>query len=382
MRPVLGFVAGLVLLAACSANDSSAVQVLTSPISTTATDQSGSFDVIDIDQANHLLYAADRDRGVDVFDASTVPARYVKSIDVTDSPNGLAIAPDLGRLFVGLAGGAVAIVDIKPGSPKVDSVVNTVSTGGKIVDLLDYSPSNQMLFASNGADGTITTVDASTGVVMAHIKVGSAVEQPRFNPADGMLYATSPDADALFKIDPRAGVVKHKAGLGGCNPTGLAINPRSDQALIACGRWVLSMDLRGGQSKTFNEVGGGDVVSYDPTVGEFFVAAPRELPRSVVGIFGGNPIDYVSEVETGSFGNSAAYDETNGVVYTTDVLPGKVGLVGFRPPAGGLDLSAMLPSLVPLGVIAAVLALFMYIVGRGADPILRPAPEPKRRRHI
>jgi hypothetical protein len=119
-------------------------------------------------------------------------------------------------------------------------------------------------------------------------------------------------------------------------------------------------------------------VSYDASVDKFFVAAPGQLPLSKVSVFGGNPIDDVGGVATGSLGKSAAYDETNGMVYTTDERPGMVGVAGFRPPNGGIDPSWLLSALIPLGAVCFAIILFVYLIARRADPKLRPVPEPKR----
>src|SRR5579864_7755911 len=80
------------------------------------TGASASFDVVEIDQANHRLYAADRAGGIDVFDVSSPHGKYLQEISLPASPNCLALAPDLGRLFAGLADGTVAIIDVNPGS--------------------------------------------------------------------------------------------------------------------------------------------------------------------------------------------------------------------------------------------------------------------------
>src|SRR5579859_7328959 len=231
MWRLLLLTAGLAL--ACACGSPAPLQIASVPLPH-STGGSASFDVVQIDQANHRLYAADRAGGVDVFDVSKPHGKYLQAISLPASPNGLALAPDLGRLFAGLADGTVAIVDVKPGSSTTGTVVQLATTGGKEADLLDYSSSTHMVYVSNGIDGTITTIDAASGDVKAHYKVGYALEQPRFNPVDGMLYVTSPDADALFRIDPASGAIKNKIALGGCMPTGMAINPQTDHALIAC----------------------------------------------------------------------------------------------------------------------------------------------------
>jgi YVTN family beta-propeller protein len=358
---------GVLPLAACGAPD---VKIASTPIPTIA-GSTGSFDDIAIDQAGHRLFAADRsDQGVDVFDVTTAHPKYVQTIPMPADPNGLVIAPDAHRLFVGTASGAVVIADIAITSPHLDDVIVTVPTGGTVADLMDFSADRQRLYVSNGADGTVTSIDTVTGQVKAHFNVGYPVAQPRYDPADGMVYVTSPDADALFRINPDDGTLSQTA-LGGCQPNGLAINPTSNSALIACQSSVMRRDLRRGSSETVSDVSGGDVVSYDARVDRFFVASPRASQSGIVSIFGGDPIAYITTVATEARGKSAAYDEANGIVYTPDERPSKAGIASFKLPPTP---PAWLMPLIIVGSFAllfAVVAPLIYLVGRSADPVRR-----------
>ena len=335
------------------------------------------FDNIDIDQVAHRLYLGDRtDRGVDVFDVSTSRPRYLQTIALPSTPNGLAVASDLSRLFVGLGDGSVAVVDTSSGS-----VIAQVKTGSTGADLLDYGAARQRLYVSNAADGTITSIDTTTNEVKAHFAVGFQLEQPRFNPADSMVYVTSPTADALFQIDPNDGLVKNKHPLGGCQPNGLAINAAAHQALIVCKTYVLSWDLKTSKSQKFTQVLGGDIVNYDAKIDRFFVGSPHLTKPSVIGIFGGNPIAYYSSVVTDAHGNSAAYDETNGIVYTPDERTKNPGVAGFRLPDKPVILPHWLSALITIGTYVGIfgaLALLFLFVTRSADPARRPAPKVKR----
>jgi len=367
------FLVALLLVAACTGFRTAApLQFTTTPI-TPASTSPGNFDDVEIDQANHRLYAADRDRGIDVFDISNPIAKFVQSITLPSEPNGLAIAPDLGRLYAGTADGSVQVLDINPASPTAGKLLAAVQTGGKEADLLDYSASRHELYASNGADGTVAIIDANKSAVTSKVKVGFALEQPRFNSADGMLYVTSPDADALFQIDLTTLKIKKRSTLGGCQPTGLAIDPRSNQALIACTYSTVAWDLRSASGQNLTQAAGGDVISYDARADRFFVASPGKTSKGTVAIFGGNPIAFISSVVTGAGANAAAYDETNGLIYTTDFRPNRVGVVAFGIPDGAPTISSLL-SLAPLAALLPVIVVVLFIVGRQADPIKRPEP--------
>jgi hypothetical protein len=365
---------GAVLISACSVAD---VKLTNTPVSAIS-GKAGSFDVIQIDQQNHRLYVSDRtDQGIDVFDISSSRPAFVQTISVPSSPNGLAIAPDLGRLYAGTSKGSMVFVDIDPKSPTVYNVLGEVPTGGKGADLLEYAPGKNLVFVASGSDGAITSMDATTGEVKGIFKVGSGLEQPRFNPADGMVYVTSPEVGAMFRINPVDGTTGSKIPLTNCRqPGGMAINPRSNQALIACRSSVISWDFRSGKSQVFDQVAGGDVVTYDAKLDRFFVAAPRNKPASVVGMFGGNPIAYISKVVTSGGGNSAAYDETNDVVYTPDTRLNKAGLTSFRPPAPDQLSTSVVWSLGVMAVVMVAVGLLIFVVARSADPIRRPEPAP------
>ena len=364
-------VIGSVAIAACGSSD---VKVTSTRVPAIA-GQNASFDNVEIDQAAHRLYVADRtDRGVDVFDISKPRARYLQTIALGSSPNGLAIAPELNRLFVGTASGYVTVVDTGTGA-----ILAQVSTGGTGADLLDYGAARQRVYVSNAADGTITSIDSATNEVKAHFVVGPyELEQPRFNPGNGLVYVTSPTADTLFAIDPNDGLVKRSILLGGCQPTGLAINPKSNMALIVCKTFVMSFDLTTDRTEKFTQVLGGDIVNYDARVDQFFVGSPHTNRPSVIGIFGGNPIAYYSSVATGAHGNSAAYDETNNVVYTPDTRPYTAGVASFTLPDKPLLLPQWVSTVATAGFYVAVLAAFgllFLFIARSADPARRPKPK-------
>lgn len=374
LRSTVSALSLALLASACTIGNSSPATITHSTVPSIGAGVAGSIDVIDIDQQAHRLYAADRtDGGVDVFDASRPAATFLQTIAMPAEPNGLAVAPDLGRVFVGLSDGSLAMVDTRS-----ETLLKTVPTGGKLVDLIDYSPSRSEVFASNGPEGKVAQIDAATGAVKSVFKLGYALEQPRYDSGDRMLYVTSPDAGAIFQVDPDSGQVKRKLKLSGCQARGLAINPRLEQALIACSGWVVRLNLRNATDGSgFTQVAGGDVVTYYSSIDRFLVAAPG-VKSSAVGLFGGNPIDYVTAVDTGANGNSAAYDEKHGVVYTPDVRPGTVGVAGFRLPSGELALSISPEALALFAALLAAIIGVMFVIGRLGDPVRRPAPPPQR----
>src|SRR6266550_4322449 len=107
----------------------------------------GTFDGVVADPASHQLYLADSAKNnVDVVDISTATPQFVRALDVTTAPHGLAIAPDTRLLYVGLTGGDVAVIDIQYGSPRYLQVVTRIAADTPEVDLLDYNAQTKRLF--------------------------------------------------------------------------------------------------------------------------------------------------------------------------------------------------------------------------------------------
>jgi len=326
--------------------------------------QTGSFDALEIDNAAHRLYIADRtDSGLDVFDISTSTARYKGTIYVDGLPNGLAIASDFKRLYAGLSNGTVVAIDTDPGSSTFYKVVSRITIGAPAADLLDYGAKRKRIYVGTGDAGFVASIDPADDQVLGHFVVGGSVEQPRFDPADGMVYVTSPDKDALFKIDPNDGQVKRTYKLGGCKPSGLAINPSKQLALIACARTVLRLELGSGSQHLVPSVLGGDIVTYDGVADMFMVASPHTTSPSMVGVFNGSG-ELVNKVTTNAQGHAAVYDEAHKVAYAPDAGDGKGQVVSFdplacEPPPEWLNFLVGLSFwLLPLVVLGA--ALFLY----------------------
>lgn len=365
------------LIAACGAVTTSGPTITNTKL-TQLGDLQASIDVVDIDQAAHRLYAADRtDDGVDVFDVSTPTAKYLTTIHVT-SPSGLALAPDLGEVFVG-GGDGISVIDVRAGSKTANTVIKLIPTD-HAVDLIDYAPSVHKVFGSTAGHGTVPVIDTTTDTLKQVISLGVALEQPRFNPADGDLYVLSPAAFTLFDLNATTGAIKNKIATYDCG-NGLAIDPKTDQAMLACGPYVGLLDLRHPNSLgKFVSINGGDVVTFDTATDRFLVAAPDSHP-SRVGIFGGNPIAYIGSVDTGSVGNSAVFDDTNKLIYTSDTRAGKAGLDSFAMPSGQQTLSASWADIVIFAGLLLAVIVVMLLIGRHADPINRPEPV-RRRRHV
>ena len=304
--------------------------------------KTGSFDILDIDQQAHLLYVADRtDTGVDIFDIATPTAKYLRTVDVGAGANGLTVAKNVNKLFVANNNSEIAIIDLNPAAATYDTVLVKLNTGGKKrADEMDYDPKEKKLYVANSDDEFVTVIDAVGNTIIKQIAgLGNALEQPRYDAGDGMMYMTGSGGNVVFQFDPTRDTLVKTMDVGvPCNPNGLAINPTTNLALLGCSNkatpQTVIFDLAAGKAVgTFDQAGEGDSAIYDAKANRYFFAASSFYRGGQMAIFsGGNPVTFVTNVPTSTGGHAVAYDETNRVVYLPD-LPAAAGIMSFPAPA-------------------------------------------------
>ena len=301
--------------------------------------KTASIDIMEIDQASHLLYVTDRtDNGLDVFDVSTSCAKYLKTIDLGQGSNGVVVAKNVNKIFATLNDSTVAIIDI--GTPGSEKVLTKLSTGGKKrADEIDYDPKDKKIYAANSDDGIVTVIDAVTNAIVKKFdNMGDALEQPRYDSSDGMMYLTSSGQNALFQFDPAKDTLVKKFDVGTkCDPNGLAINPTTNHALLGCSsrsaNVAVEWDLTGGKAvASFDQAGAGDAVFYSAKADRFFFAASNFNRGALMAIFSANPVKFLTGIPTAVGSHAVAYDETNGIIYTQDQNPNEGALFSFAPP--------------------------------------------------
>ena len=311
--PVVAAAGGILLLGACAGCQSTVRQAAVPAIA------AGSFDGVEADQTAHRLYLADRTNSkVQTIDISAAQPRFAGSIDVAAPPNGLAVAPELHRLYAGLSGGTLAVIDTQADSPTYMQVVKSITVNAAAdADLMDYSPSLQRVFVSTGSGGEVVGVSTILNEVKERYTLNTEIGQPRYDAADGMLYVTTLGTDSLLRINPADGKVVNTIKVAGCRPNGLAINPGRQLALTTCRSSVAAINLRTGAYDVNRVVAGGDIVSYDAAVDRFVVASPHDRTDSAVGVFYGDAT-FLGSVAATPAAHGAAFDSAHGLVYAPD----------------------------------------------------------------
>jgi DNA-binding beta-propeller fold protein YncE len=320
---LLSAAAGAVLLSACGSCDS-IVRQTAQPVLA-----AGVFDAVEADQSGQRIFFADQaTHGVDVVDISKATPRFTGVIDVGGATKGLAFAPDRHRLYAGIESGYVAVVDTDPTSANYMHMIQQVTVDPTQADLLDYSAKTHTVYAGTGDSNAVVAIDAVTNKITGRYDAKSAVEQPRYDPADGNLYVTTPGTDALLQINTATGAVTQTYTIRHCHPAGLAINPARQLAMVACRSSTGLINLRNGANEVSRTVAGGDLVSYDAGADRFLVGSSHGPKDSSVGVFDGDG-RFLAQVQTSDSAHGAVIDDRTGVVYALS----EVGILSFSPSA-------------------------------------------------
>src|SRR5207247_218765 len=143
--------------------------------------------------------------------------------------------------------------------------------------------------------------------------------------------------NVIYQIDPKRDVLVNTFDIGfRCTPNGLGINPSNNLAILTCRRSpnTVIWDLAAGQIvSVVGAVGDGDMGLYDPVADLFFTATRQHPEGPAIGIFRGATGEYITKIPTIDVqSGNVAYDQTNNIVYTSDLLNGSPNLVSFQLP--------------------------------------------------
>jgi len=360
MKWVAGMVLALFAIAACGVGGTD-IKHFSVP---TLGGKRGQFDFALNDPRTHLFFAADKaDHGVDVFDGTSSDLVFRETIPMGSEPHGLALAPDLRRLYVGNLDGTVQVVELTTTSPSYLKVIAKIKTGApKGIDLVGYDSTHHKVFAASPDNSTLFDIDAMKNTVTKAITTKKGIEEPVFNPADGMIYLAVNPANSLYKIDPVADRIVSESIIGSdCGaPNGLAINQKTQQALIACDKLPVLWDIAHEKViRSFGEVGFCDQVVYDPASDRFFLAGQNS--NFIVAIFGGSPVRFYNSVQTHADSRAVAYDPGTRVVFQPDGNRTKSGALAFNLPDPEPDSGSWwLPILYLVGLVIFGTVIWYY----------------------
>lgn len=229
------------------------------------------FDYQIFDPSSDRLYIAHMNAGqLVVFD--TVKRRVVANLDGFRGVHGVAIAPELHRLYASVTGNHdVQAVDTE--------TLKTVGTAGPInyPDGLAYAPMQNRVFVSDEHGGVDAVIDASTNKIIANISLGGGAGNTVYDPTSSHILVAVHGVDLLAVIDPATNQIIRRVPLVGIkNPHGIALDESNHLAFIAGeeNHSLAVVDLNTMAVLSTHQVGEDpDVLAYDPGLKRLYVSA-------------------------------------------------------------------------------------------------------------
>jgi DNA-binding beta-propeller fold protein YncE len=231
------------------------------------------FDYQDLDSLRaRLVVAHMNDASVVVVDIGS--DSVLKVFPNIPTARGVAVAADIGRIFVTSSPNQLVILD-GAGLNELGRV-----TTGNAPDGVGWDPVHRMVGVSDQGDGAVSLIQGAGNGARTDVPLGVETGNVVFDAGRSTFWVTvvtSTPPDQLVAIDPVAASVTTRIDLPGCQGAhGLRIHPDGQSALVACeGNYVLArVDLTGAHAVVTVRTGDGpDVLAVDPGLGWIYVAA-------------------------------------------------------------------------------------------------------------
>jgi DNA-binding beta-propeller fold protein YncE len=230
-------------------------------------------DYQDIDRGRgHLVIAHMNDNSVLILDLRD--GSVVKELKGISTARGIAVADEVGRIFVTSSPNQLVIIDNASLTE-----IGRVTTGGA-PDGVGWDPIHNTVGVSDQRDGALSLIANAGGGARTAVALGTETGNVVFDSTRGWFWitvVTTSSPDQLVAVAPVDAKVKTRVNLPGCSGAhGLRLHPDARSAFIACeDNGVLArVDLVTGRLVGTAPTGDGpDVLSIDPGLGWLYVAA-------------------------------------------------------------------------------------------------------------
>ena len=231
------------------------------------------FDYQDIDAAHGLLVVCHMNSN-SVLLLSLADGSVKKELPSIPTPRGVAIAPEIGKIFVTSTPSKIVIIDTASLAEVTRVTTGTAPDGDA------WDPDDQIVGVSDQGDGALSLIANAGNGTRTAVPLGSETGNVVYDATRKQFWITAVAAnppDQLVEVDPKTAKVTTSIPLPGCSGAhGLRLHPDGQSAFIACeGNDKLArVDLGGSHAVSIGDTGSGpDVLSIDPGRGWLYVAA-------------------------------------------------------------------------------------------------------------
>lgn len=266
----------------------------------------GGWDLLSVSPIDHRLYVAHGD-GVTAIDLRSGKAtdRIVPGQRVHAA---LAIPGTHDVLSTNGATNDALLFDGRTGRIRA-----TIPTGTK-PDAAAYDSLTRTVWIMNPGSGDVTVVEPTSAKVLATIPVGGSLELG-VSDGRGRMFVNVEDRNEVAVLDTRSRKLVRRFALEGCDgPTGIALDPQSDQLVSACANGVAIVSGTDGRQIAALPIGkGADGAAFDPAGRMVLVPAGRDGNITMLKL--GPKPKTVGQVRTATSARTIAVDPSTGRAY-------------------------------------------------------------------
>lgn len=219
----------------------------------------GGWDYLQYDPKTARLFIA---RGTHVQVVDPVSGMVVGDIPDTPGVHGIAIATGMDKAYASNGRGN-SITVFSPSSLKTVAKIETPL--GVNPDFIAYDAVTQRVLAFNGRSHNASVIDATTDRLVQTVALAGKPEAAVADGA-GSMFVNIEDANALQRIDLRAGKVSATWKLADCDePAGLALDATTQRLFVGChNKTMLVLDAASGKTLALLPIGDGvDANAFD-----------------------------------------------------------------------------------------------------------------------
>jgi YVTN family beta-propeller protein len=256
---------------------------------------------------------------VDVFDP--VKRRIVAQITGLQSPRGLAVDEQAGRIYVADHGSNSIAVIATDGWKVVDSIGLPGSPDALLLD------GEGKMYWTDADAGSISLLDVHTKQDVARTDVGGTPRDLEFDGTRKRVFASLQDMHQVIVIDPQLKVV-NRFTLNASQPTGLVYDPQYHELYVAVRFAVLAISAdTGTEIDRVAAPSGVDRLWLDPDSHTLYAASEGSL----LTLNAKGRLSLADEITTQVKGHAVAYDADKRLLLLPGGREGKSKLVLYRP---------------------------------------------------
>ena len=296
------------------------------------------FDISYVDDQSQVDYLADASNAsVDLIDTRTDTLigqiggfRGFHGSRETQGPGGVLV-DDLGQLWASDGDSTVRLIDLSS-----RTIVATLTTGGaKRADEMAYDPQDQLLLVTNGSETVpfATFISVTKRAIVGKLVftgAGGGLEAPVFDAQTHRFYLSVPankeyPGGAVAVVDPLSQRIVIEYPLPACDPSGIALDPASQELLLGCSGHPVIINASTGQVEaTILQTSGCDEVWYNRGDQRFYLAAFTNPSGPVLSVVDAETGAWVENVPTVKKAHSVAVDPLTNHIFVPETGRGIV----------------------------------------------------------